>query len=86
MKEIRRNDGRGSTYGAIGARQALKPWRQDGQGIPGERTVNRLRERAGPVHEPKLKSRLFTKADRLAPRSDDLVMRYFPPLSRLESG
>ena len=83
MRAIVAEDECNDTYGRCRIYQALKMKYPD-EDIPGERPVYRIMEEIGLSHRPKRKPNGITKADRNAPKSEDLLKRDFTAERPLE--
>jgi len=77
MIQIRDEDECNDTYGRHRMYEALMLRHPDGKGVPSERTVYRIMEKAGIKCKRKRKPNGITKADRNARKSDDLLRRNF---------
>ena len=77
MVEILAEDECNDTYGRIRMYQALNLKHSGNVDIPSERTVYRIMEEIGISHHPRRKPNGITKADREAPKADDLLKRNF---------
>ena len=77
MVEILAEDECNDTYGRIRMYQALNLKHSGNVDIPSERTVYRIMEEIGISHHPRRKPNGITKADREAPKADDLLKRDF---------
>lgn len=76
IMEILNEDVYNDTYGRNRIHLALQLKHPDDE-IPSQRTIYRIMQRMGIVHETRRKPNGITKADKLARKSDDLIGRNF---------